>query len=255
MVRWTSRVLVWLMIALIYFPLGYLALLSFSSHPESGLPGGFTLDIYRDLFADANAWSALRTSVLAAVVVAIIVAAISLPTARAFAVVRNRSLLVGLSLLPLLVPGVVLGSAAVIYFQALGIPLSIWTVIIVQAIWAFPFAFLALIIVTLRFNPVLREAAEDLGASPVRAFVDVELPLIMPGVQAALIFAFLLAFNELIRSYLVRGSATTLPIYFWTMMTAHVSTAPLIYGLTTVMLLVSLLLLAVVFGIVLRPKQ
>ena len=59
MVRWTSHVLVWLMIALIYFPLGYLALLSFSSHPETGLPGGFTLDIYRDLFADANAWSAL----------------------------------------------------------------------------------------------------------------------------------------------------------------------------------------------------
>ena len=169
--------------------------------------------------------------------------------------VRNRSLLVGFSLLPLLVPGVVLGSAAVIYFQALGIPLSIWTVIIVQAIWAFPFAFLALIIVTLRFNPVLREAAEDLGASPMRAFVDVELPLIMPGVQAALVFAFLLAFNELIRSYMVRGNATTLPIYFWTMMTAHVSTAPLLYGLTTVVLVASLILLALVFGVVLRPRS
>jgi ABC-type spermidine/putrescine transport system permease subunit II len=252
--RWGGRALVWLMVALIYFPLGYLALLSFSAHPESGLPGGFALDVYRDLFADGNAWSALRTSALAALVVAAIVVAIALPAARTFATVRNRSLLVGLSLLPLLVPGVALGSAAVIYFQALGIPLSVWTVIIVQAIWAFPFAFLALIIVTLRFNPILREAANDLGASPSRAFVDVELPLLMPGVQAALIFAFLLAFNELIRSYLVRGSTTTLPIYFWTMMTAHVSTAPLIYGLTTVMLLASLTLLAVVFGIVLRPR-
>jgi ABC-type spermidine/putrescine transport system permease subunit II len=243
------------MVSLIYFPLGYLALLSFSSHPETGLPGGFSLDIYRDLFANGNAWEALRTSASAAVVVAILVAALALPAARTFAAVRRRSLLVGLSLLPLLVPGVVLGSAAVIYFQALGIPLSIWTVIIVQAIWAFPFAFLALIIVTLRFNPVLREAAEDLGASPRRAFVDVELPLILPGVQAALVFAFLLAFNELIRSYLVRGSATTLPIFLWTMMTAHVSTASLTYGLTTVMLLASLMLLGVVFGVVLRPRQ
>ena len=247
--------LVWLMVALIYFPLGYLALLSFSAHPETGLPGGFTLDIYRGLFADGNAWSALRTSALAALVVAIVVVAIALAAARTFAVVRKRSVLVGLSLLPLLVPSVVLGSAAVIYFQAIGIPLSISTVIIVQAIWAFPFAFLALIIVTLRFNPILREAAQDLGASPIRGFLDVELPLIMPGVQAALIFAFLLAFNELIRSYLVRGNTTTLPIYFWTMMTAHVSTAPLIYGLTTVMLVASLTLLAIVFGVVLRAKQ
>jgi putative spermidine/putrescine transport system permease protein/spermidine/putrescine transport system permease protein len=64
----------------------------------------------------------------------------------------------------------------------------------------------------------------------------------------------LLAFNELIRSYLVRGSTTTLPIYFWTMMTAHVSTAPLIYGLTSLMLVASLLLLGLAFGVVLRPR-
>lgn len=249
-----GRIFAWTMVAMLYFPMTYLVLLSFSARPDTGIPGGFTLGIYTRLFVDRRVWVAVRTSVLLAVGASALVLALALPASRAFAVMRRRSLFIGMTLLPLFVPGVVIGAALVTYFRTLGIPLSAWTVLIAQSIWAFPFAFLALIIVTLRFDPTLREAAQDLGASPWRAFLDVELPLILPGLQSAVVFSFLLAFNELIRTYLVRGSTTTLPIFLWTMMTSHVSTAPLTYGLTSVALAASLALLILVFGLLLRPR-
>ena len=70
-------------------------------------------------------------------------------------------------------------------------------------------------------------------ASPWRAFVDIELPHMLPGVVGAALFGFLLSFNELSRSILLRGGSTTLPLYEWAQASAHTSNVPLVFALST----------------------
>lgn len=141
-----------------------------------------------------------------------------------------------------------MGVGLFIYYRvALELRMGAWAVIIGHFAWAFPFALLALLISTARFDTRLREAAGDLGASPWRAFLDVELPLIRPGLVAAALFGFLLSFNELSRSILLRGSTTTLPLYEWAQASAHTSNVPLVFSLSTLVLAASLLLVCTAF--------
>ena len=77
-----------------------------------------------------------------------------------------------------------------------------------------------------RFDVKL-SSAEDLGAKPLRCFLDIELPLLMPGISGAGIFSFLLSFNELLRSTFLRGSETTMPVYNWAMASAQQSQVPI----------------------------
>ncbi|MCG8359932.1 MAG: ABC transporter permease subunit, partial [Kiloniellales bacterium] len=97
------------------------------------------------------------------------------------------------------------------------------------------------------FDTRLLDAAGDLGASPWRRFWDIEFPLILPGVVAAALFGFLLSFNELSRSILLSGRVETLPIFEWAQASAHTSNVPLIFSLSTLVLLASMALVCTAF--------
>lgn len=236
------------MLLLSYLPMLWLSLMSFSPDPLSGIPGRPTLRWYGMLFSDLRWLDPLWTSIGFGCVVGLACALVALVVARLVPHMRNRGALITMFLLPLFIPGVLMGVGLFIYYRVvLDLPTGAWAVMIGHFVWAFPFSLLVLLISTARFDTRLSEAASDLGASPWRRFVDIELPLIRPGIVAAALFGFLLSFNELPRSILLRGGTTTLPLYEWAQASSHTSNVPLVFSLSTLVLVASLLLICTAF--------
>ena len=239
-------------VALNYVPMIWLGVMSLSEAPMSGIPGPFTLQWYSALFSDTRWLGPLGYSVGMGLLVGLVCAISSLVLARSIPTMstKARGALLTVILQPLLIPGVLLGTALFIYLRVfLALKLGWWSIFLAHFIWAYPFALLAVLISTSRFDRRLTEAAADLGASPWRSFRDIEFPILLPGTVSAIMFGFLFSFSELSRSVLVRGGKTTLPIFEWTQASAHSSSVPLIYALSTLQLLVSGFLVAGAFAV------
>ena len=152
------------------------------------------------------------------------------------------------AVVPLFVPGVVMGTALFMYFRSLmGFKLGLWSLVVGHFVWAFPFSLLAVVVMASRFDTRLVDAAADLGATPWQRFWHIEFPALMPGIVAAGLFGFLLSFNELSRSIFLHGRVTTLSLYAWAQASSHTTKVPLIYSLNTLVLLVSLVLVCGAF--------
>jgi ABC-type spermidine/putrescine transport system permease subunit II len=226
--------------ALLYVPIVGLAVLSFSDQPLSGIPWPLTLRWYTDLGEGENAkWvGPLGTSIAIGLVVAVAATAVALLIGRVLPFARRRGGILAAYLSVLVMPGILVGIAVLIFYRGLlGIKTGLWSVVLVHFVWALPFALLCILLVTVRFDRRLLEAAKDLGANRWRQFVDIELPLLMPGISASMFFSFLLSFNELPRTLYTRGGVTTLPYFIWTASSAHSSQVSLVYALSAVIMI------------------
>lgn len=239
------------MLFAIYFPLGWLALMSVSERPLSGLPLPFSLEHYRALFADTRWFEPFGASVLIALGVGLVCAAVATLVGRAIPRTNRPGGLLLLFLLPLFVPGMSMGAALFIFARSfLGMKLGFWSIFLGHFVWAFPFSLLIILVLTTRFDHRLVEAASDLGASAWRSFWDIEFPILMPGIIGAGLFGFLLSFNEVLRTIFLRGTEQTMPVWNWIMAASQQSQVPIIFSLATIVLLVTLPLLAGIFWLV-----
>jgi ABC-type spermidine/putrescine transport system permease subunit II len=146
-------------------------------------------------------------------------------------------------LLPLFIPGVSAGLATALFFHLVGIPPSLVSIAIVQVVWALPFATLVILIAMATFDPIYLEAAWMTGANRLQAFVDVELPLIRPGVLGAATFSLILSFNETIRTAAVQGGQNTVQTYIWSTY-KQVGLSPTLYALMSLLIVLTLTLVA-----------
>lgn len=236
------------MIGMIYFPLLWLALMSVSSNPLSGIPLPFSMEHYRALFADTHWLAPFGASLVIALIVGLVCAVVATFVGRAIPQARRPGTLLLIFVLPLFVPGMSMGAALFIFIRSiLGLKLGFWSVFFGHFVWAFPFALLIILVLTTRFDHRLVEAGRDLGASPWRIFWDIEFPLLMPAIVSAGLFGFLLSFNEVLRTIFLRGTAQTMPVWNWIMAASQQSQVPIIFALATIVLLVTLPLLAGVF--------
>lgn len=242
-------------LALIYGPLIWLGVMSFSAEPLSGKPYPLTFDHYSLLFANDKWHTPFFKSVMLGLAVAIACMAIGTLLARALVRLKRPGSVLFLALLPLFVPGLTIGAALFVFLRTtLGLRLGMWSLFIGHMVWAFPFALLLILIVTIRFDVRLIQAAQDLGAKPLRCFFDIELPLLMPGISGAGIFSFLLSFNELLRSTFLRGNETTMPVYNWAMASAQQSQVPIVFSLSTLILAVTLPIMGGLFFMLFARK-
>lgn len=234
----------------IYFPLIWLAVMSFSERPLSGRPFPMTTANYSALFNNEDWWAPLAVSVGIAALVGLVTAVTATLVGRALPHAKNAGLIVLLAVLPLFIPGMSMGAAQFIFLRPmLGLTLGFWSIFIGHVVWAFPFSLLIVLVLTTRFDNRLIEAAADLGASRWRTFVDVELPILRPAIVGAGLFGFLVSFSEVQRSLFLRGTAETMPIWNWTMASSQQSQVPIIFGLETLVLAVVLPLLGSLFWI------
>ena len=236
------------MLFLIYFPLAWLALMSVSSNPLSGIPSAISLEHYEALFSDRRWMTPFAASLAIALIVGLVSAVAATIVGRSLPQLKHPGRILLLCVGPLFVPGMSMGAALFIFFRSmLGLKLGFWSVFVGHFVWAFPFGLLIILVLTTRFDHRLVEAAEDLGASRWRTFWDIEFPILRPGIVGAGLFGFLLSFNEVLRTIFLRGTETSMPIYNWTMAASQQSQVPIIFALATLVLLVTLPLLAGLF--------
>ena len=160
---------------------------------------------------------------------------------------KSQGFLLFCFMVPLMVPGIVVGIGMFLFFRVgLGIKMGTWSLALAHFVWAFPFCLLVILVVVSRLDQRVLEAARDLGASRMQTFFQIELPIIKPGIFAAGFFGFLLSFNELPFSIFMRKGDMTLPIYLWIQSGAHNSSVPLIFALSTIIALVSMIITYVI---------
>jgi len=214
---------------------------------------GFTLENWAHPFKYPALTSALKLSLnVAAVSTAI---ALILGSLVAIALVRQRfrgsKAIDTFLVLPLTSPEVVMGASLLTLFLSMGWATGYVTILIAHV--AFEISFIAMTVrARIRgFDWTLEDASMDLGASPVRTFFKVTLPLIVPGIVAAAMLSFALSLDDFIITYFVSGSTVTYPLYVNAATKAAVP--PQINVLATAILLISLVLLA--FGTLYRRKR
>jgi len=206
------------LILLLYLPIALLFLFSVNASASLSFPiQHLTLDWYWQLFkADAVLRSARNSLVVA---LGSSLAATVLGTMVSILLMRykfrGQNILLGLSVLPLIVPYVVLGVALLILFSALQIDRSLWTVGIAHTVVALPYT---LLIITSRlagFDPSIEEAAMDLGADYPTTLRRVLLPLIFPAMVSAWLTAFTVSFDEFALALFLAGTQPTFPVYLF----------------------------------------
>ena len=212
------RATYWLMLGLLYFPIGLLFLFSFSENTVLNFPlKGFTLDWYRAVFEDQALLEAARNSVIvgvtAATLATILGFAVSLATVRFR--FRGRAGLTGLSALPLLVPFIVLGVSLFLLFTFLGIDRSLWTIVVGHSVVALPFALLILLARMVGMDPNLEDAAMDLGATYRSTLRRVVIPLMGPSLLSAWLTCFIVSFDEVAIALFLAGGDPTFPIFLY----------------------------------------
>lgn len=236
------------MLGLIYFPLLWLILLSISRNPLGGIPGDFSLEHYRALFANSQWHMPMMASLVIGMIVGLICAVAATIIGRALPSLNSPGKVLFLFVIPLFVPGMSMGAALLIFTRAvLGLKLGFWSVALGHFVWAFPFALLIILVVTTRFDHRLVEAGRDLGASNWRVFWDIEFPILMPGIVSSALFGFLMSFNEVMRSIFLRGTTETMPVWSWVQAAAQQSQVPIIFSLASIVLLITLPLLCAAF--------
>jgi spermidine/putrescine transport system permease protein len=204
-----------LLYGFMYLPILVVAVLSVNQARYSAQWEGFTLKWYAQLLADRRMLEALQNSVIVAVV-AVAIAAV-LGTLMAVGLARYRfwgkSLYQGMAYLPLIMPDIAMAVATLVFLATLGVPLNLSTVIAAHVV--FCLSYVAIVVSTrlTALNPHLEEAALDLGATPLQAFMQVLLPQLLPGIVSGCLLAFVLSLDDLlIASFTTGAGATTLPI-------------------------------------------
>lgn len=144
-----------------------------------------------------------------------------------------------LSMLPIMIPEIILGMVFMTFFALIGLPFGMATLVIAHTTFCIPYIFMMVKARLAGMDPSLEEAARDLGATPLQAFFHILLPLIMPAVISGMLLAFAMSLDDVVISIFVTGPKTnTLPIKIYTQMKTGVT--PEINALCSVMLLVTL---------------
>jgi spermidine/putrescine transport system permease protein len=222
----------------LYLPIVILIVFSFEQSRLAVHWTGFTLDWYRQLFTDETLGAALLNSLIVASV-SVAVAGV-MGTMAAVGLSRlhfaGRDLFRGLVLLPIIIPEIAMAVSALTLFLAMGLNLSLATIIISHIVFCISYVTLTVMGRLDGIDPRLEEAAQDLGASPFMAFMKVTLPLLMPGVVAGCLLAFVLSLDDFVVTQFTAGvGATTLPLRIYSLVKFGVS--PEINALSTLMII------------------
>jgi spermidine/putrescine transport system permease protein len=152
---------------------------------------------------------------------------------------RGKSAVSALLLSPLVIPYLVFGISLLLLFHRLGVPRSVLTVVIGHIVISLPYTILVLAPRLDQIDASLEEAAFDLGASRLRTFRSITLPLILPAVVSAFLIAFTTSFDEYAVASFVVGTRVTFPIYLYSAL-RFPNQLPQVIAVAVVVLVVSL---------------
>ncbi len=228
----------------LYAPLVVVVLMSFAT--STTLPiRSLTMSSYSEVFEASGFTSAVGKSALVALLAVVLALPIGVPAA--FAVARRRfrlrGALLGLTAVPLLVPGVVVGVAILTTLGVLDLLPGFWPTVLAHVWLTLPFVVLIVHARLERFDGRLEEAARDLGSTAARALRTVTFPIIAPTLFATAIIVWVWSMDEFLVSNFIVGTDTTLPVYLFSQLRFGVT--PVVDAVASLMLVASLSVLGI----------
>lgn len=235
-----------LIMVFLYAPIATMMALSFNSSKSRTQWGGFTLRWYTEMFASRNIVDALYNTLLIAFLSALI--AVLIGTAAAVAInsmgQAPKTILMGITNIPMLNADIVTGISLMLAFIAFGISLGFKTVLIAHITFNIPYVILSVMPKLKQTNRYTYEAAMDLGAGPAQAFFKVVFPDILPGVLSGFLLAFTMSLDDFIITHFTRGAGiNTLSTLIYSEVRRGIK--PSMYALSAVIFAVVLALLAI----------
>jgi len=211
--------------AIVFFllaPIAVVAVFALNPTPYIAFPPvGVTLHWFEKFFASAEfmgaLWLSLRVAAAVLALSTLIGGACALALARGG--LPGAPLLTAFFMSPLMLPAILTGLSLFQLYLLSGIGRPVWGLVAGHTVVAVPYVLCTTLAVLHNFDHRIEEAAESLGAAPMRVFWEVTLPLIRPGVIAGGIFAFIVSFDQFpISLFLVVPKRETLPVVLFNYM-------------------------------------
>jgi len=243
------------MCVLLLAPIAIVVILAFSGDGYLHFPpSSLSLQWFARFFGDPQWQRSLLSSLIIGAITCIVSTTIGFFAAYAFLRVefRAKKLMLSLMLVPIIVPSII--TAIAMYYLAgkLGLIGSYLWLGLCHAVIAMPIVLLILLAALHAVDPNLERAALGLGGSRLRVFCRIVLPIALPGIMSAMLFAFLASFDELLISLFLSGIHTqTLPVRIWNSLNLQVE--PTIAAVSAFLIGVTTLILAA--EAVLRPRR
>lgn len=237
----------------LFAPIVIMLVFSFNSGNSLSVLSGFSTYWYKELFHDANTLGALRNTLILALCAAILSTIMGTAAAVGMNKLRSKYMKAAMNTvtnLPMVNPEIITGISLMLMFvfagrlMGMATSLNFGTILIAHITFCLPYVILQVLPKLHQMDKALPEAAMDLGCTPFRAFLKVELPEILPGVLTGMIMAFTLSLDDFVISYFTSGNGfETLPIRIYNMTKKTVT--PKMYALATIIFFVILLLLLI----------
>lgn len=230
----------------LYAPIFTMMVLSFNQSKSRTHWGGFTLSWYTQMFQSRAIMYALYTTLLVAMISALVATVIGTVTALAINHIKpvSKNIFMGISNIPMLNADIVTGISLMLAFIAFGISLGFKTVLISHITFNIPYVILSVMPKLKQTDRSTYEAALDLGASPAYAFFQVVFPDIMPGVLSGFLLAFTMSLDDFIITHFTKGAGiNTLSTLIYSEVRRGIR--PSMYALSTVIFVVVLVVLLI----------
>jgi spermidine/putrescine transport system permease protein len=248
---WTGAVY-----AFLFVPIVFVIVFSFNASRLVAVWGGFSMKWYGIAWTDHAVLEALRTSLIVASINAVV--AIVFGTLAAVGMVRVSRRLRGVFETmvygTIVTPEIVIAIASLLFFVTIKFDLGIPTIVIAHVVYNTSIVALIVRARLAGMDRTLEEAAQDLGATPVRTLWRVTIPLLYPAILAGGLLAFTFSFDDFVLTFFVAGAgSTTLPLLIFSMLRFGVS--PSVNAIATVMLVVTLTCIFAASAIVRRNER
>ncbi len=267
---YTFRFICFLIFVFLISPILIVLPLSFNVEPYfsftpgmlTGDPDAYSLRWYKDILTNGMAnpeattgwWSdvwnnaqwvrSMRNSFFIGIIATIV--ATSLGTIAAVGLSRSempfKKKIMALLISPMIVPVVITAAGTFSFFSKFGLAYTHTGVILAHAILGIPFVIITVTATLVGFDQSLVQAAYSMGATPIRTFFKVQMPLILPGVISGALFAFVISFDEVVVVIaLASVEQRTIPRQMFSGIREQIS--PTILAVATILVIISIGLL------------
>lgn len=213
MKKFFAQTYLWILLILLYAPIGFIAVFSFTEAKAFGSWTGFSAKLYQNLLTGNIAGghglvAAIENTLVIALVASF--AATLLGTVSAIGIFnlrgRKRKTLQFLNSIPMINPDVITGVSLFLLFVFLGFSQGYLTVILAHITFCTPYVVLSVLPRLGQLNPNIYEAALDLGATPAQAFRKVLVPQLWPGMLTGFILSFTMSLDDFAVTFFTRGT-------------------------------------------------
>ena len=225
MKKFFAQCYIWLLLIVLYSPIVFIAVFSFTESKVLGNWTGFSTELYSNLFSGSvQGGSALMHAIQNTLIIAVIAASFAtlIGTIAAIGIHnmkgKGKQAITFLNNIPMLNPDIITGVSLFLLFVFLHISQGYVTVVLAHITFCTPYVVLSVLPKLTQMNPNIYEAALDLGATPFQALRKVLLPMLKPGMISGFILAFTMSLDDFAVTFFTRGTVglDTLSTYIYT---------------------------------------